>query len=503
MKNILLVVIAFSSTIGIYAQKIKAKNGQEHNQEFRLPSLGGIIRIDGNPYLLQTGSAYVSQGSIIFQIKENMNLGEGIPLSTNFESKGTVSIQNIIVNKGKTILFYRIWEGKTIRIYFVELDQKGVIKWEKSAEVMQFKQNAVNAHIENDFTVRQSPDGSKILLSSGYTDMTFKVYSSGMDKLLWEKSLTAPAVWNGMGGDHDRYNTEKDQNDIWDNRLLINNEGRVFLVGDVAKKKIPFLSVDPTDKHVKITEMDEPGFITGTRFFRLSDNGNANFFFFYPPLHSKEELKAEHGNKSLDRIITANPNGFRVVEYDGDEIKVLSEHLFNNAERSLFFPEIIRESDKLCLNKDFALSHIVAAPSGETVMVLEMGKGPDGFSYGIICTIVLDKELKIKSIFSFMRMSTYLFSNSTSYEESKDGKAANRCAVSFMNDNLHLMFYNDKGSLQVASFNNLETVKINDLGGQYSTNENVVLNSAAMVDDKLVVPVIKFMAFRVLSIQPE
>jgi hypothetical protein len=476
MKKLLFLTTATLFFLCLQAQKIIVNNGLAQKNK-KLNDIQGTFTIGGKPFIIgsESNRLIVDYSAVFYPVEEDMNLGEAIRqeniniIDGMMQLEKCLYLERIIVNNGRTFAFYTKRKGKNGKVFFVEMEEDCQIDQEKAIEVMDLDLGIIDKH--TNFTVRQSPDGSKILLAGMVkktqkaSDFFFRVYSSGMENLLWKSNFSAPSGEMDYFGDVERFSTAKDNNNIDENRFLINNEGRVFFLSNrtnVSETKIDFgiISFDSKGENRKEVDIEEPGNWLGSNFFRLNKKGNANLFFFYSAHDGKFDLKGD--------LSTVNTNSLSILEYDGYALLKLYDHEFDNKEQSQFYPTKSRNNKDHYNITEFHISGILDTPDGETVLLLEKSVSTLGNEHpfsntdnGYICLMVMDSSFGMKYTHSFMR-----FSNSSNY-----GTGYSICSLHIVNGSLLGLFVNEQGQLHSVSFINSQTCKISNISAQY-TDDN-------------------------------
>ncbi len=497
MKNTFITFLVLMAFSALNAQKANVKKGEVQKNK-NITGIEGTFTIGGKPFLMVAEShrMIVDFSAVFYPIEDDMNLGEvirqdNINIIDGFMTlEKCLYIERIIVNNGKTFLFYTKRNGMKGKVYFVELEEDCLIHQENATEVMQLTLGALSK--TTDFAVRQSPDGSKILLAGmnnkthKSSDFFFKVYSAGMKNLIWEKNISAPQADHNRFKGSDQFNTNADQNGLNKNVFLVNNDGRVYFLANETNpsqtiEDFSLISIDGKGDKQTQEDIKEPGNLIGQTFFRLGKQGQAVFIFFYSDHEGKFGIQI--GDRSDISI-----NALRVLEFDGNKLETRADYPISNEEKALFYPPKYRKPKSEYLIGGFQFVTVLDSPTGELLMVMETSYSNVGreqllsnTANGYICVIVLDSDYKFKTAHSFARVS-----NTTEYG---GGVLISSAFVS--NGNLHLLFANELGQLQYVLFNNLQANKAVNLGAKYPDGEGFPLPVKSMAyQGGFIIPVI-------------
>lgn len=499
MKNTISLFLFTLIFTSVYCQKVSVKKGEPQKNK-KITNIEGTFTIGGKPFLIvaESNRIIVDYSAVFYPIEDDMSLGEvirqeNINIIDGFMAlEKCLYIENIIVNNGKTFLFYTKRNGKNGKVYFVELEEDCKIDESNATEVMQLDLGLISK--STNFTVRQSPDGSKILLAGMVkrtqksSDYTFKVYSSGMKNLIWEKKFDAAAadeVFRFKGSNY--FNTGADQNAINKNQFLVNNNGKVFFLvnrTNIAETKadFSFISIDATGKNLKETEVAEPGNWVGETFFRLNKKGNAEFLLFYSASDAKLEVKMTGSQVDIDAI--------SVLEYDGEKSSIKAQYTLSNDNKSLFFPVKYRKAKGDYLIGSFQITTLVETPNGDLNLVMETPFSTVGrerpfsnTSHGYVCMLTLDSAYKFKTANGFARTHT----------PPERNYLGTTMSNAFLNNGVLYLFYiSDVKTLQCIRFDTPETFKSINLDAKYPEVSEHTLPSLTMLYEKgFIIPIHK------------
>ncbi|HEY1046749.1 MAG TPA: hypothetical protein VGF79_09940, partial [Bacteroidia bacterium] len=387
LKLTILVLTVLFCSVNAYSQRAAVVKGAPIKHK-KITNILGNFTIGGKPYLLvgESTRMIVDQSAVFYPVEDDMTLGEPIRqenvniIDGQMTLDKCIYIENIIVNEGKTFLFYTKRKGSIGKIYFVELGEDCIINQEESVEVMELNLGYLAKN--TNFDVKLSPDGSKILLvgmvkkTQKSSDFYFRVYQAGMKKLIWTKDITAPALTDGAFKGSDEYNTGANVNNDRVDNFLINNLGRVYFLirrtnPSETKEDFKFLSLDEKGNSTSEIEIDEPGNWIGSWFFNLEKNGKARLTFFY-----SKEAKMQVSVGDVDPV---NKNSISVIEFDGLKITSIYDHKYDNKEMENFYPLKSRKAKADYKLTGFNISNIYSLENGNKVMLLEKSYSTVGF----------------------------------------------------------------------------------------------------------------------------
>lgn len=406
----------------VQAQNVKLTVGNTYTNKFsKYKSLRGTFTVDDNPYLVISDKMASNRRTkqMIYPIEDDINIGEKMVHENEyfnifFEKKYKKYICRIIKNNGKTYVFYRIRIKKEVSYYFVEYDRECMI-YEHDAELIA-KIPANRFPNGNDMiSVRMSPDQSKVLVAimcrgkDNNTPYIFKCYNSNFKSVLWEKKVKLNRLdfFDFWGSFSDNATNTGTHNDIENNHLLVNNEGRVFFLEDIHKTggnthDYRFISIDPINQSVSKSNFNFSGEYFTTMRYRLSHNGNARIILFY---NTSPNYIGTISNDWSPQI-----NSMYCVEFDGKKTIVVADYKMDREQQSKFYPARFRNDKTSYRLGGFKINKTIDLPNGEMAILLTQNTclvGEDrpfnSYKHGFVSVVIFDSSFKIKSVYPFVR----------------------------------------------------------------------------------------------------
>jgi hypothetical protein len=445
IKNyVILLTILLSNAV--QSQNIKLTIGSTYTKIFsKYKSLRGTFTVDGNPYLVISDKTAANRRTkqIIYPIEDDINIEEKMVheneyFNSLFEKKYKKYICKIIKNNGKTYVFYRIRIKKEVSYYFVEYDKECMI-YEHDAELIAKVQANKVLNGNDMISVRISPDQSKVLVAimcrgkDNNTPYIFKCYNSNLKSVLWEKKVKLKGLdlYDFWGSYYDKATNTDTYNDIENNHLLVNNEGRVFFLEDIYKTgdnkhDYRFISLDPINQSVTKSNFNFSGEYFTTMRFRMSHNGNARIILFY---NTSANYTGTISNDWSPQI-----NSMYCVEFDGKNTKVVADYKMEREQQSKFYPARFRNDKTSYRLGGYKINKTIDLPNGELAILLVQNTclvGEDrpfnSYKHGFICVAIFDSTFNIKTVYPFVSK----FRGNLFYEKNE----------------LVLLYYNEKTEL--------------------------------------------------------
>lgn len=485
MKHTILFLAILCCSMNAFSQKATVLKGASIKHK-KITNILGSFTIGGKPFLLvgESTRMIVDQSAVFYPVEDDMTLGEPIRqenvniIDGEMTLEKCIYIENIIVSDGKTFLFYTKRKGSNGKVYVVELGEDCIINQDEATEVMALNLGFLAKN--TNFDVQLSPDGSKVLLvgmvkkTQKSSDFYFKVYQAGMNKLLWTKDITAPALSDGNFKSSDEYNTAANVNNDRSNNFLINNLGRVYFLirrtnPSETKEDYKFLSLDEKGNSSGEIDVLEPGNWMGSWFFNLEKNGKARLTFFY-----SKEPKMQVRVGDVDPV---NKNALSVIEFDGFKVTNLYDHQYNNDEMMNFYPMKSRKVKSDYKLTGFNLSNIYDLENGNKVMLIEKSYSTVGDerpmssnSNGFVTVLFMDSNYNLIKTYAYLR---------NSFIRGYTGMSQSSAAY-VQNGVFYLCHYNEKQEVVYLRFDGPEKVSTLNLMPKILEEDGVVCFTAHM-----------------------
>ncbi|MEZ4805073.1 MAG: hypothetical protein R2852_06215 [Bacteroidia bacterium] len=490
IKPLTFLLITLSSFAFVHNARVKV-NVHPMVKNKKLIQLEGMFTVNNKPFLLISENRHlaVNYTAAIYPIEKDGNLGTPIRqpdvnlIDVYMAQKKSIYLENIIINKDKTWVYFTKRKKGNGTVCCVELKEDCIINREGAQELMNLDLGTF--HYYAAFDVRQSPDQSKILVvgmnskTNKSSEYIFKLYTAGMKELIWEKKLNAPRRQGFFKGS-DNFSTGREPNSKIFCNFLLNNNGDVFMLADKEnpsglKHELSIYALDgKTGEHTS-TEINLPGEYFNGTIFRLGKNGEANFMAFYSSI---KEKFVEFSNQSGVKI-----NSFVALSYDGKETKTLADFTFTDEQQSLFYPAKKRKPKTDYRIGGYTISNSINTPTGDLAILMEQSFSTVGterpFSNktnGYVNVLILDSALQFKSCHPYER-----FQSTVPYRYFTVSRL-------FIRDGeLELMYGNKDEQLQLVNISKPSARPMN-LGSKYPQECSPFANTSLLLDGNYLVP---------------
>lgn len=467
------------------SQKPNLEYGTQYKLKHFIRFEGQFI-LHGNPYILATHNKVLSPGlrAVFYRVKDDYNLSNPIVQKNlkltgkNVNNERFLYLQNIIVSNGNTFLFFAKRKGNNVNIYVQNLDEGFKIDVKKADKVMSIALEKRQREIH--FTVRQSPDQTKILLISMTKKKdkkplyTAKVYDGEMHKMYWTSKFNANECREETFKGGQIFNSGINTDNYIYNWFLVSNSGRMFFLSNNSANKYSkldcaLISFDDSGRNKHETDLIEPGVAMGGVKFILNKKGNAQIYWLY-----NSEINGEK----------AGINALQVVEYDGNTTNVLKEYVFEESEIKQFLPGIKNNLNSKNNLIGYYILNIHFKPNGDSYLIFDKPDAMVGIQdpllklhYGFITVLEFDSNYMIKNFQSFMKGNSYTTGRFFPFNVSS----------SLIGNKLHLVFLNNFREIVWAELEEDKDPVISKLGG-FSKKEKILPTMCMYHDKRFLIP---------------